>query len=204
MKRTLLSILVIGLLLLTACASPSTTPTEAPTPVPDLSKHLMLNPDDLGAGWSYELKLGSSTYGGWTPQYGGSVIQQAIYQLVDIDDNTKLIKGVFQLALVYPDLETAVESEYLKGWRYYLEPLDLPFWDEVYLGTPSKEYAEIALRKANEIVSLKYREEIRRSNILTGEFRDVEYQELNQEQIQWARNFLCDLSEAIQRKMVAQ
>lgn len=211
MKKAIGVIAVIMLLTsLLACTppsapAPSPAPTPTPTPAPDLGKHLMLDPDDLGAGWAYELELGSSTYGGWTPQYGGRVIQQAIYQLVDIDDDTKLIKGVQQLALVYPDNETAIESEYLKGWQYHLEPLDLPFWDEAYLGTSSdKQNVEIALRKANELVSLTYREEIRRRDILTGEFRDWEYPELNQEKTQWAGNFLRDLSEAIQRKMVAQ
>jgi len=160
---------------------------------------LMLKPNDLGPGWVYKMKLGSRTFGGWTlqSQYGGKV--------VDMDDNTKLIKGVFQLVRVYPDVETAIEDEDLKELRTHLEPLDLPFWDEVYLKTDSdKKHERITLRKANQIIFLSYCEEIWWRSPLTGEFNDVEYPELNQEQIQWTDNFLCDLAEVIQRKIVAR
>lgn len=106
---------------------------------------------------------------------------------------------------VYPDVETAIEDEDLKELRTHLEPLDLPFWDEVYLKTDSdKKHERITLRKANQIIFLSYCEEIWWRSPLTGEFNDVEYPELNQEQIQWTDNFLCDLAEVIQRKIVAR
>jgi len=171
----------------------------------------MLEPSDLGQGWVYEFKLGSETYGGWTPQsmypgkISGKALSQAIYQLIDIDDNTKLIKGVFQNVRIYPDVGSSIEDDFLKEARTYMESLDSPFWDELYLYTTGDSmYRIIASKKDNQIIQLKYREEIRRIIPLSGLFDDYEYQELNQEQAQSAGDFLSDLAEIIQEKIATQ
>ncbi|MCX6012811.1 MAG: hypothetical protein NTV30_05265, partial [Chloroflexi bacterium] len=70
-------------------------------------------------------------------------------------------------------------------------------------GSDMKYAIRLTLRKTNQIIFLSYcDEEIWKRDPLTGEFDRMDYLELNQEEMQWADHFLCNLADIIKEKMV--
>jgi len=118
---------------------------------------------------------------------------------VVVKDDARVIKSILQDVMVYPYVEEAVDR--LKGPSIQAEPLGLPFWDEAFW---REQEAELTLRKTNYVVVLCYKEVLYKEGPLSGKFYYSEYLPLSEEQKEWANDFLCDLAEIVQGKIVAQ
>lgn len=191
MKR-LLPILLVGLILLVAI--PFTSCAEEP------SASFVLKPSDVGQDWSYEVKIGNTSYGVNHPQYfsDGRGFDLGIRR-VFIEDNVATIEEFIQSVMVYPYLEEALNS--IEDFRDNYQPLDILHWDEAYLDTrlieESFEQVGLVLRKDNCVMNLYYREVLYKEDPLTGEFYHSEYPPFNEEKAQWAEDLLYSLAEIV-------
>ncbi len=192
MRSKWLLVVIVGLILLVTI--PLTGCAEKP------SASFVLKPSDVGQDWSYEVKIGKTTYGVNYPQFlqDGRYVDLGIRRVV-AKDNTAIIEEIIQTVTVYPYLEEALNS--IKDLRDNHQPLDIRHWDEVYLTTRSREesfeQAGLVLRKDNCVVHLYYREVLYKEDPITGKFYFSQYPPFNQEKAQWAEDLLRSLAEII-------
>lgn len=184
---------------------------------------LALESSELGSSWEGD-KLES-----W---YEGKGITQNFFKTVDVDENKSVRMGVYQKIFAYSNLWAALHDEDFWGVRESFnakqqtieqlesenrpesieelkerppKSIDLPFWDEAYASPCAGGDVGIVLRRDNIVVILQYTEFDILKNPETGEvFRDWVGKEISEYiiQEQEIENFLCDLAEIIQGKII--
>jgi len=157
---------------------------------------LALKTNDLGSGW----KAGS-----FNSHYEGRTINQQFSKTIQVEDNIQLRMAAYQSIAVYPSTEAAIEDTYLSSARQSSpDPMDMPFWDEAYGSCPRVTDTAITLRKSNIVVILYYEHLLIPTDPLlemVGIPPEKEAEiDSQQKEVMW--NFLCDLAQVIQGKIV--
>jgi len=158
---------------------------------------LALKSSELGLNWE-----GSKLY----TCYEGRAITQDFLKTIEVDENTRLFKTVYQNIAVYPNSEAALENEDLKHVRrsFPESSMGLSFWDESY-AAPIMDGVGIALRKSNIVVLLIWREGYYPKDPMTGKFASGyggNFTEISPQQEETVQNFLCNLAQIIKGKII--
>jgi len=192
MKKKVLLVIIVAVLVGVGVYAGVYLATRPSGPAVELA----LKASDLGLGW----KAGS-----FYSLYEGRTISQQFGKTIQVEDNIQLRMAVYQTIAVYPSTETAIEDTNLGAARDRSpDPMNMPFWDEAYGSSPLPVDTAIVLRKSNIVVLLYYEHLL----ILTDPLLEMvgippeKEAEIDSQQKEIMWNFLCDLAQVIQGKII--